>query len=183
MTKEGLDSIKEEIEEIVQGFGDADKSIDLLWKQSTLDFTLDPWYTLTNDQQRKDISSILFDLGTASRSEKATYSGTWLHDLQVRDMWSIKGNVDVTQKRLLDVLKQEFWMRQLEDKIRHGTVSEHTTFYHIMNAIPCSLYMENRIGLKICTRLLRIGSDNAKDGKLGYIDCAMEAPCIKCFWQ
>jgi hypothetical protein len=96
---------------------------------------------------------------------------------------SIEGNADVMQKRLLDVLKQEFWMRRLEDEIQHGTVTERTAFYHIMNAIPCSLHMENRVGLKIFTRLLMIGLDNAKDGKLGYIDCNTEASRINLFWQ
>jgi hypothetical protein len=61
----------------------------------------------------------------------------------------------------------EYLLREIEADITHGTISQRSTLYLIINTIPCILHLENRVGLKCFTRLLRIGLDNVKEGILG----------------
>ena len=58
----------------------------------------------------------------------------------------------------------EFLLGEIEPDIAHGTISQRDALYLIINAIPCILHLENRVGLKFFTRLLRIGLDNVKEG-------------------
>ena len=55
-------------------------------------------------------------------------------------------------------------LREVQRELVHGTVSDKTAMYLAINALPCILHLENRVGLKILTRLLRIGLGRAKAG-------------------
>jgi hypothetical protein len=55
-------------------------------------------------------------------------------------------------------------LKEIEQDIAHGTISQRSALYLIINAIPCILHLGNRVRLKNFTRLLRIGLDNVKEG-------------------
>lgn len=65
--------------------------------------------------------------------------------------------------------------------LKHGTVCERSALYLVINAIPCSLHLENRVGLKLFTRLLRIGLDRARLGDLPGCDSRSEGGRLKQF--
>ncbi len=59
------------------------------------------------------------------------------------------------QERLLQSLLLEHDLPLLLTDLKHDTVNEKSALYLIINAIPpCTLNLENRVGLKLFTRLL-----------------------------
>jgi hypothetical protein len=58
------------------------------------------------------------------------------------------------QERLKSAITMEYTLRHIEDELTHGSVSMATAMYLVINALPCILHLENRVGLKIMTRLL-----------------------------
>ena len=59
----------------------------------------------------------------------------------------------------------EYKLRVISTSIEHGKVQEGAIFY-LLQCVPCILHMENRIGLKMFSLLLRDGLDNALAGLL-----------------
>ena len=68
------------------------------------------------------------------------------------------------QDRLNNALIKEYMLREVQRELEHGTISKKTAMYLAINALPCILHLENRVGLKLLTRLLRIGLGRAKAG-------------------
>ena len=66
------------------------------------------------------------------------------------------------QDLLKESLKKEYALFEILDELRHGTINQATALYLVINALPCILHLENRVGLKILSRLLRIGMDHVK---------------------
>jgi hypothetical protein len=87
--------------------------------------------------------------------DKNTYLMLLAHSLAIQNLDTM-GSVSKMQERLKKALV-----------IAHGTISQHSALYLIINAIPCILHLENGVGLKIFTLLLLIGLDNVKEGVLG----------------
>ena len=90
-----------------------------------------------------------------------------INNLTIRGL-DTDGSILDMQKRLKDQLKIKHELYKLQLQIEHGTRDEKTIHYLLLNALPCILHLENCTGLKIITRLLRIGIDNAKNNKLAY---------------
>jgi hypothetical protein len=66
------------------------------------------------------------------------------------------------QDLLKESLKKEHALFEILDELRHGTINEATALYLVINVLPCILHLENRVGLKILSWLLRIGMDHVK---------------------
>ena len=77
------------------------------------------------------------------------------------------------QELLKESLIKEYALFEILDELRHGTINEATALYLVINALPCILHLENRVSLKILSRLLRIGMDHVK-ANLGDVDPASE---------
>ena len=120
-----------------------------------------------------DPTTIHFNLRGATRSDKASYTRSLIKDLQLREL-DIDGAALELQARLRDSHIEECKLKLLEDDLNHGKISKRSALYVALNAIPCSLHLENRVGLKIITRLLRIGVANAKEGNLTSCDASTE---------
>ena len=74
------------------------------------------------------------------------------------------GSFAVRQERLKDALEVEAEIRVLVERIDHCDNNEAAVFA-VMNCVPCILHGENRIGLKLLTRLLIEGVGNATKKK------------------
>jgi hypothetical protein len=58
------------------------------------------------------------------------------------------------QDRLKAALTKEFNLWEVHKELAHGTISEKTAMYLVINVLPCILHLENHVGLKSLTRLL-----------------------------
>jgi hypothetical protein len=87
---------------------------------------------------------------------------------QDEDLWkrkpesntSLPSSVHPTGSRHQCQTMQKMPQKELEQE----TISEKTAMYLVINSLPCILHLENRVGLKILTRLLRIGLRRANAG-------------------
>jgi hypothetical protein len=101
-------------------------------------------------------------------------------ELILRDM-SPLGTLTVKRDSLSKALVAEGKIRLLLTELAHGTASEGAMFL-LIQAIPCILHLENRVGIKILTMLFIEGLSNAKEGKL-YLDVPAEGPRIEMFFK
>jgi hypothetical protein len=58
------------------------------------------------------------------------------------------------QDHLKNALIEEYTLCEVQRELEHGTVSEKTAMYLSIDALPCILHLENRVGFKLLTRLL-----------------------------
>ena len=63
-------------------------------------------------------------------------------------------------------LEQEWLLNRLEEGLRLAEKGSDKALYTLINALPCILHMENRVGLKILTRVLTVGVSNACKGDI-----------------
>ena len=112
-------------------------------------------------------TSIHYELEGRSREEIREYGSRIVHDLLLRDIDFI-GTTSASERRTLlrNSLIQEFTYRKLQEAIAHGETGNDNALFLLINAVPCILHMENRIGIKILTRLFMKGLGYAKDNKL-----------------
>jgi hypothetical protein len=101
-------------------------------------------------------------------------------ELVLRDM-SPLGTLVVKRDSLLKALVAESKIRLLLTELAHGTPSEGAMFL-LIQAIPCILHLENRVGIKILTMLFIEGLSNAKKGKL-YQEVPAEGPRVEMFFR
>lgn len=115
-----------------------------------------------------------------SDSEKLEFGEFLIRELILRDMNPL-GTISVKLGTLRKAVRSEVKIRLLLTELEHGTPSEGAMFL-LIQAIPCILHMENRIGIKILTMLTIEGLSNAKRGLL-YPDIRAEGPRIVHFFQ
>jgi hypothetical protein len=96
------------------------------------------------------------------------------NDIVIRDL-ELTGSLSAMR----DTLKAEFTLQEIQEDLSWGTINLRTAFYLVINVLPCILHMENRVGLKILTRLLHLGLDNWVAGVCGKGSC--ELACMKNF--
>ena len=103
-------------------------------------------------------TSIHYELEGRSREEIREYGSRIVHDLLLRDIDFI-GTTSASERRTLlrNSLIQEFTYRKLQEAIAHGETGNDNALFLLINAVPCILHMENRIGIKILTRLFMKG--------------------------
>jgi hypothetical protein len=116
----------------------------------------------------KDMSSIHFDYAhpSVSEEERVEYSENIDSELEARNLPDTGTLLD-RQNRLKESLKMEYRYRQLKEGIARGEkLSNSACAFSILDAVPCVLHMENRVGLKMMTLLLSDGLSHAKSGEL-----------------
>jgi hypothetical protein len=116
----------------------------------------------------KDIGSIHFDYAhpSVSEAERVEYSENIDEELEDRNLPDT-GTLSDRQNRLKESLKMEYRYRQLKEGIARGEkMSNSACAFSILDAVPCVLHMENRVGLKMLTLLLSDGLSHAKSGQL-----------------
>ena len=96
--------------------------------------------------------------------DKASYSRYLNVELKLRNL-PTSGNMSTRRERLKSSLIIESDVRKLTSELSHCTPKE-TACFLMINAIPCILHMELRVGLKILTMLLVEGLSNAKERNL-----------------
>jgi hypothetical protein len=100
-----------------------------------------------------DMASIHFDTTRSKKIDRNTYLMSLANDLMIRNLETM-GRIDEMQEQLKKGLCLEYVLKEIERDIAHGTISQRSALYLIINAIPCILHLENCVGLKIFTRLL-----------------------------
>jgi hypothetical protein len=162
ITPQWIAKISEESEQIELQLGNLAGKMESLADHSKLNCLEDPrgigqGYTI------HDMASIHFDTTHSNQTDRNTYLMALANDLTIQNL-ETAGRINEMQERLKRTLCLEYVLKEIEGDIAHGTISQCSALYLIINAIPCILHLENRVGLKIFTRLLRIGLDNVKEG-------------------
>jgi hypothetical protein len=116
--------------------------------------------------------SIFYNFEQANNSERNAFIGRVANNLLLCEL-ELTGDLSVMRDMLKVAFAKEFTLREIQEDIEWGTISQRMAFYLIINAIPCILHMENRVGLKILTRLLRLGLDNWVTGICGEGICEL----------
>jgi hypothetical protein len=168
ITAEQIELLREESDRLIQELGSLAENMDSFVRESKIDcYEEDP----TGNPQANslpDPKSIFFDYGQASRAVRNAYMVSLASDLSLRNL-PTTGSVKEMQDRLKKAISKEFCLREVQRELEHGTISERTAMYLVINALPCILHLENRVGLKVLTRLLRIGLGRAKAGLIDGI--------------
>ncbi len=139
------------------------EKLDLLADHSkSVDCSEDPSRGAGQGNAIHDVASIHFDTTRGNQTDRNTYLMSLANDLTIRNL-DTTGSIDEMQERLKKALVLEYTLKEIEADVAHGTISQRNALYLIINAIPCILHLENCVGLKIFTRLLRIGLDNVKE--------------------
>jgi hypothetical protein len=112
-------------------------------------------------------------------AERQTFSELVSAELILRDLPPL-GALSTRREHLHSALKSEKEVRDLLKKFKHSQRCENALFL-LIQAIPCILHMENRVGLKILTMLLISGLSNARKHLL-YRDESAEGKRIERFF-
>jgi hypothetical protein len=161
-----LQRMREDLEQVKEKLGSlADKVVEIS-EQSSFDCTEDP--RVVQGNSTADITSIHFDYTAegVTEADKLQYSVLLNAELIKRNI-SALGSMAVRRQRLKDSLVSEWQYLQLKKGLAQGELMENSACaFLVIDAVPCSLHMENRIGLKFLTLLLTEGLSNAMDKKL-----------------
>jgi hypothetical protein len=113
------------------------------------------------------------------------------NNLLLRNL-QLASDLSAMREMLKAALAKEFTLREIQEDLSWGTINLWSAFYLVINAIPCILHMENRVGLKILTSLLCLGLDNWVAGVCGEGSCKLvrmknfiqkiEAICSTTIW-
>jgi hypothetical protein len=68
------------------------------------------------------------------------------HDPAIQNL-DRTGSINEMQESLKKALVMEFLLREIEADIAHGTISQCSALYLIINTIPCIFHLEDRAGL------------------------------------
>jgi len=123
-------------------------------------------------------ASIHFHPETAE--EKLKFGELLSAELILRGMSPV-GRLSTKVETLLKAVRAEAKIRLLLTELEHGSPSEGAMFL-LIQAIPCILHMENRVGIKILTMLMIEGLSNAKK-KVLYTDIQAEGPRVAHFFR
>jgi hypothetical protein len=165
--EEQLVRMRTEMLEITQKLGTLADEIQQLADGSAFDHTEDPRTPKGN--ATSNLHSIHFDYGaseTVTEDERTQFSSLLTSELSKRNL-STRGNLGIRRERLRDSLISEWKYRELKKGLDRGEVLQNSACaYLVIDAVPCILHMENRIGLKFLTLLLTEGLTNAVEKKL-----------------
>jgi hypothetical protein len=88
------------------------------------------------------------------------------------------GSMQVMQELLKESLTKQYALFEILVKLCHGTINKATAHYLVINALPCILHIDNQVGLKILSQLLRIRMDHVK-ANIVYVDVSSETDQIQ----
>ena len=140
-----------------------------IWAKSKIKINQEDDPRLCEPTDLDDLSSIHFDCESASEQEKQQYSTKLSDDLKLRNM-DVDGSVEDKQERLKRQLTREWMYLDAFDCVQKFDSALLTTaIVMVMDAIPCILHMEMRMGIRIITLLMKVGLTNAKSNQLPWI--------------
>jgi len=106
-----------------------------------------------------------FEAQNVTSARRAKYNRTINHELRIRHLPVSTAPLRERQKQLREACLKERSIRKLHIALCHGKKIENSkAFLSLHDAVPCILHLENRVGLKIFTMLLRAGLSNAISG-------------------
>jgi len=106
-----------------------------------------------------------FEAQNVTAAKRAKYNRTINHELRIRHMAVSTAPLRERQQQLREACLKERSIRKLHIALRHGKKIENSkAFLSLHDAVPCILHLENRVGLKLFTMLLRDGLSNAVSG-------------------
>ena len=109
-----------------------------------------------------DSNSIHFEPRT--EEEKRNFNNLITEELKLRGL-SLRGRREERRQRLKKVVGNELRFKLLLEELEHGKEQDGALFL-LIQAIPCILHLENRVGIKILTLVLCDGLSNVKAGKV-----------------
>jgi hypothetical protein len=154
--------LAEQSTKLQQEFAGLTARFDSIWAGSLIDIRQDP----RGDAQanwKQNHKSIFYYFEQANDSERNAYMARVANNIVLRDL-ELNGSLSVMRDMLKAALAKEFTLQEIQEDISWGTINLQTAFYLVINAVPCILHMENRVGLKILTRLLRLGLSSSWSG-------------------
>jgi hypothetical protein len=126
----------------------------------------DPRACASASGSRADSLSIHYDFnaGHVKRVDRARYANVIGDDLDLRGLDAMSGSLKERRERLRLRLISEWSYFKLKEGLLYGVKGKDVALFLLIDAVPCILHLENRIGLKILTRLLTIGLSHALMG-------------------
>jgi hypothetical protein len=155
-----MQSMREEMEEIKNDLKELVNNMEEIARKSNIKNKDDPRSHAFGNSIH-EITSIHYYVEERTRDQVRTYSRYLTLDLILRDL-DTNGSLEERRERLKECLVLEYSYTSLQSAINHGDKGTENALFVLINAVPCILHMENRVGLKVLTRLLMNGLDNAK---------------------
>ena len=116
------------------------------------------------DGSEEDPFSIWFEPTTVAA--RFTYSDLLDSELKLREVnLDVMADLEMRREALRASLELEFRLRKLNDDVEHSERPE-TALFLLLQAVPCVLHMENRVGHKMIGTLLMEGISEADAGSL-----------------
>ena len=160
-TEEVVQTLKSEVDEFKKSMPLLAKDMDLLEEESEISTEDDPRSDPPSDVQLTNLRSIHFDLGRATQQQRREYSKLVTADLSLRRLPTL-GRLEDRQRRLKAQHYAEWEYRKAKTTLDGLESSRKSTaLVLIMDSIPCLLHLENRMGIKMLTMVLKSGLSNA----------------------
>ena len=169
-TEEFIGKLEVDVKQFKKEMPTISKKLESLWKKSKIkvDRTEDPRLSAT-PIEKTALTSIHFDIATATIERRRMYSEHLSDDLTIRHM-DLSGTMQEQQDRLKHQLSREWSYLDAKDCVdKFGAASVTPGIVMVMESIPCILHMEMRVGIKILTILFQVGLMNAKNNRLDWI--------------
>jgi hypothetical protein len=159
MTKELIDTTEADFAEMSKSLEGILDELDEIRKDSVINQEQDPRAPMGNS--RSDPHSIHFDWAAddITAEEVQQYGDRLEEDLALRGEETV-GSIPLLQKRLTDLMIKEWTFLQLKDAVLLNGKLKNVVFM-LLEAPPCVLHLENRVGLTIIRHLLQLGINNA----------------------
>jgi hypothetical protein len=121
-----------------------------------------------NAESQRNPESIHFDLTQCGNTERREYNRLLTNDLQVRNQDFRSGSIRIRQKRLQNLLVEEWAYLRTSDTVQHagsGGTAQAKAVYMLLQQPPCILHGECRQSIKLAECVLNEGMNNALEGK------------------
>ncbi|KAL7556672.1 hypothetical protein ACA910_010058 [Epithemia clementina (nom. ined.)] len=139
--------------------------IDVLMASTEKDMKEDPQLPTGNSQNDPRSIHVIYNATGISEDDQDNYGNTLARDLARRGL-NFAGTIADHQKCLRNSLLKEWTLRHLLASIAHSDKEIEQFMLLLIEAVPCILYLENRVGLKILMVLLHEGLKYTKDDSL-----------------
>ena len=171
VTDERLVAMSEEVSELEDSLANS------LEKIVDTKVTMEDPTTCPGPTSKTDPTSIWFEPKTAAT--RKSYGEFLSSELKLRRI-TLVGNLSFRKDTLREQLQKEWTLRNLSAEVKACARSERALFL-LMQAIPCVLHMEMRVGLKILTMLLLDGLAAAKDSTLTFPGAKTEKQRVRAY--
>ena len=164
LMKEDIDKFKAECPVVAE-------EIKEIQKKSKIRTDTNPSFP-PHDIARTSSDNIHFDIQEADIQDKLEYSRNVNHDLQLRKL-SLVGPLSQRQERLRIQLISEWTYQQASLRVKQfgqpGNKDVSGALVMMMDAVPCLLHLENRMGIKILSMCLKSGLTHTKNDEQDWV--------------